>query len=79
MLFPIVGAWSDIRRSGRVHPAWTWGLATIVATFLLTEAITYSPVGTAIYELVTEGSPGAQVPPLEFQPPPAGPLVTGRG
>jgi hypothetical protein len=79
MLFPIVGAWSDIRRTGRVHPAWIWGIATLVATFLLTEAITYSPVGTSIYGAVTEGSPGADVPPLEFAPPPEGPLMTGRG
>ena len=79
ILFPIAGAWSDIRRSGRVHPAWIWGMATLVGTFLLTEAITYSPVGTAIYGAVTEGSPGTDVPPLEFAPPPEGPLMTGRG
>ena len=79
MLFPLAGGWSDIRRSGRVHPAWTWGIATIVGTFLLTEAITYSPVGIAIYDAVTEGSPGAHVAPLDFQPPPHGPLMTGRG
>jgi hypothetical protein len=78
LLFPIVGAWSDLRRSGRVHPAWHWGIATIVAAFVLTEAITYSPVGTSIYRAVTEGSPGASVPPLDFAPPPAGPLITGR-
>ena len=78
MLFPLVGAWLDVRRSGRVHPAWNWGIATIVATFLLTEAITYTPVGIAIYDAVTDGSPGAAVPPLEFAPPPAGPLMTGR-
>jgi uncharacterized membrane protein len=78
ILFPLAGAWADMRRSGRVHPAWRWGIGTIVASFVLVEAITYSPVGTAIYQRVTEGSPGAAVPPLEFAPPPAGPLVTGR-
>lgn len=78
LLFPIFGAWADIRRKARVHPAWKWGIATIVGSLLLTQAITYSPVGTAIYEQVTKGSPGASVPPLEFQPPPEGPLVTGR-
>lgn len=79
LLFPLVGAWLDVRRSGRVHPAWRWGIATIVATFLLTEAITYSPLGTTIYDAVTDGSPGGAIPPLEFAPPPAGPLMTGRG
>ena len=78
ILFPLAGAWADMRRGGRVHPAWRWGIGTIVASFVLVEAITYSPVGTAIYQRVTEGSPGAAVPPLEFAPPPAGPLVTGR-
>ena len=79
LLFPIAGVWADRRRSGRVHPAWHWGIGTIVVSFVLVEAITYSPVGTAIYEAVTEGSPGAAVPPLEFSPPPPGPLMTGRG
>jgi hypothetical protein len=78
ILFPIVGLWSDIRRTGRAHPAWFWGIGTFVLALAVTEAITYSPVGLALYEAVTAGSPGANVPPLEFPPPPAGPLMTGR-
>lgn len=78
LLFPLAGAWADVRRSGRVHPAWKWGIAAILGSFLLTQVITYSPVGAAIYARVTEGSRGAAVPPLEFQPPPEGPLMTGR-
>lgn len=78
ILFPLVGTWADMRRGGRVHPAWWWGIGTIVASFVLVEAITYSPIGAAIYKVVTEGSPGADLPPLEFAPPPEGPLVTGR-
>ena len=78
LLFPLVGALSDIRRSGRAHPAWRWGIATMVASFLITQALTYSPVGIALYEAVTEGSPGARVDPLAFSPPPEGPLMTGR-
>lgn len=78
MLFPIVGAGLDARRSGRVHPAWKWGVAAMIASFVLIEAITYSPLGEAIYERVTEGSQGAAVNPLGFQPPPEGPLMTGR-
>jgi hypothetical protein len=45
---------------------------------VLIEAITYSPVGTAIYSAVTKGSPGAAIAPLDFAPPKSGP-VTGRG
>ena len=78
LLFPIAGVWADMRRGGRVHPAWKWGIAAILGSFALTQAATYSPVGTAIYGRVTEGSRGATVPPLEFQPPPEGPLMTGR-
>lgn len=78
MIFPIVGVVSDLRRTGHVHPAWRWGIAAMVGSLVLTEAITYSPVGSALYRAVTAGSPGAAVPPLDFPPPPAGPLVTGR-
>ena len=78
LLFPLTGAWLDARRSGRVHPAWTWGIATMIASFLLTEALAYGPLGITIYEAVTAGSPGAEVAPLAFPPPPEGPLVTGR-
>lgn len=78
LLFPLAGMWADRRRTSRVHEAWLWGIGIMVAVFALTQAITYSPLGTAIYGAVTKGSPGAAVPPLEFAPPPAGPLMTGR-
>ena len=78
MLFPIAGALADARRSGNVHPAWKWGMAAMLGGFALIEAITYSPAGLAIYDSVAAGSPGFQVAPLEFAPPPAGPLMTGR-
>ncbi|HWI75587.1 MAG TPA: hypothetical protein VNS53_00715 [Sphingomicrobium sp.] len=77
LLFPAAGMWRDIRISGRIHPAWNWGLATILAAFVITEAITYSPVGLSIYDAVTAGSPGAAVQPLAFGQPPGGP-ITGR-
>ena len=78
LLFPFAGVLADIRRGGHVHPAWKWGIAAILGSFVITQAVTYSPIGTAIYDRVTEGSRGAAVPPLEFQPPPEGPLMTGR-
>ena len=78
LAFPFVGVWSDVRRNGGVHPAWRWGIATMVGALVLIEAITYSPLGLSIYKVVTAGSAGAAVAPLDFAPPPAGPLVTGR-
>jgi len=78
LLFPAAGIIADLRRSGRVHPAWRYGVGAMLACLVLTEAITYSPVGTVIYRVVTAGSPGASVPALEFAPPPATALMTGR-
>lgn len=77
MLFPIAGVIADLRRSGRAHPAWFYGIASMIGAFVLIEAITYSPVGTGIYDLVTAGSPGASIDPLAFGTPRSGP-VTGR-
>lgn len=78
LLFPLAGVVADLRRSGRVHPAWGWGIAAMLGTMVITEGITYSPVGTAIYTSVTAGTPGAAVPPLTFAPRPMGPRITGR-
>lgn len=73
LLFPLAGVLADLRRSGRVHPAWGWGIAALVGCFVLTEALTYSPVGEAIYDAAVAGSPGANVPALDFPPPPPPP------
>lgn len=78
LVFPVIGMIADRRRTGAVHPAWWRGVAVLIASFIVTEAITYSPVGAAIYGTVTAGSPGADVPPYDFPPPPTGSLVTGR-
>jgi hypothetical protein len=78
LLFPAAGIVADLRRGGQAHPAWRYGIGAMLACLVLTEAITYSPVGTALYRLVTAGSPGASVDPLAFAPPPVGPLMTGR-
>jgi hypothetical protein len=77
-IFPVIGLVRDVRRDGRAHRAWLWGLAVIAATAASTALIAPSPIGAAIYRTVTVGSSGADVPGLEFPPPPAGPLRTGR-
>ena len=71
MLFPLAGVIADIRRSGRIHPAWHWGIATMIGCLVVTEAITYSPLGTSIYDAVAKGSPGASIGPLDFAEPQA--------
>jgi hypothetical protein len=78
LLFPLAGAWSDVRRNGRAHPAWKWGILAMLASFALTQLLAYGPAGIAIYDAVAAGSPGAGVDPLAFPPPPEGPLMTGR-
>ena len=78
MIFPVVAVAADVRRSGHVHPAWRWGVGTMLAALVLIEAVTYSPLGTQLYHSVTAGTPGADRPPLNFGPKPAGPLITGR-
>lgn len=78
LLFPLAGMAYDLRRTGRVHPAYRWGLLAMIGALVLIEAITYSPVGQALYRVVTADSPGAKVAPLKFGQPPPGTLVTGR-
>lgn len=78
MLFPLAGVIADLRRSGRIHPAWGWGIGTMLGTMLLIEGLTYSPLGAAIYAATTAGSPGVAVPGLAFASPPPGGRVTGR-
>jgi hypothetical protein len=78
LLFPLIGVVADLKRSGKIHPAWRSGIFVMLASFVLTEAITYSPVGQALYRVVTTDSPGASVAPLAFAPPPVNGQVTGR-
>lgn len=73
LLFPLVAIAVDWRRSGQVHPAWIWGVGAVLVTFAAVEAITYSPLGDALYHTAVAGSPGAGIPGLAFPPPPAPP------
>ena len=77
LLFPLAGAILDARRRGSVHPAWKWGIGVILASFVLVQLLTYSPVGRSLYFAVTEGYPGASKPPLSFAVQ-EGRLMTGR-
>jgi hypothetical protein len=73
LIFPLAGVIADLRRTGRVHPAWGVGLAVTFGVLIGTEAVTYSPVGAALYRAVAAGSPGAAIAPLDFPKPPGPP------
>jgi hypothetical protein len=75
MIFPAAGVIADLRRTGRVHPAWGWGIAVLVLTFVVILAIDASPLGAALYDAVTAGTPGADVPGRALPPPPGPPLA----
>lgn len=74
-LLPVTAAVIDRRRTGRIHAAWVVGLAVLLGHGLLTEILTYSPLGSALYQAATAGTPGAAVAPLDFPPPPGPPLA----
>jgi hypothetical protein len=68
MLFPVAGAIHDLRKDGKVHPAWWWGLGAMLGTQLLVRGIAHSALGLSIYQAVTSGSTMA-LPALQFQLP----------
>jgi hypothetical protein len=72
LLFPLAGMIRDKRKFGRVHPAWLLGVLAILAVIPASHLIGNSAVGDAIYKAVTAGQPGANVPGLQFAPPPPG-------
>lgn len=73
LIFPLAGMIADLRRSGRVHPAWWWGVGVMIGMMLVTNAIIYSGLGEAIYHAVTAGTPGATIAPMAFGAFPPGP------
>jgi hypothetical protein len=73
LVFPLAAIFADRLRTGRVHPAWLYGLAALVLMVLVTEVITYGPVGEPLYRMVTAGSAGESVAPLAFPAPPGPP------
>lgn len=66
LMLPVAGVVADLRRDGRVHPAWFWGIGGMLVGELLTDIIVHSPLGLAFYRVITAGSPGAAVAPLAF-------------
>lgn len=59
MIFPLIGVAGDLVRTRRVHPAWLWGMAAMVGTFLTAQAIAFSPLGESVTRAMLAGAPGA--------------------
>lgn len=72
LLFLVPPMIRDWRRNGRVHPAWYWGIGTVLAVLIVARIVAVSPVGAAIYAAVVAGSPGAALPGMAFGPLPPG-------
>lgn len=66
LVFPLAGIIADLRRDGRVHPAWIWGLAGVLACYGTIQAVTFSPLGDALYAAAVADTPAAGVPGLAF-------------
>lgn len=68
MIFPAIGMVRDLRRSGRVHPAWLLGALSILAVIPAAHLLASSAFGDWAYASITAGQAGASVPGL-VQPP----------
>jgi hypothetical protein len=62
LVFPVIGAIADQRRTGRVHPAWAWGIASMLVVQLIADGLAFSPLGTAVTRSVMDGTPGSHRP-----------------
>lgn len=70
LIFPAAGMIRDLRRDGKVHPAWWSGSLAIVAMIPLSHLVANSALGASIYASLTAGHPSANIPGLAFAPPP---------
>lgn len=68
-IFPLIGMLADLRRDGRIHPAYWWGMGMNVGLFVLSVLLAYSPIGYALTEWIVAGTPGAERPMEAFLPP----------
>lgn len=68
LLFLLAGMIIDLRRKGRVHRAWLWGMGAIVAAHLVGEAIGFSAPGRDFTAALVAGTPGAARPMAAFLP-----------
>ena len=60
VLFALIGVLADRRRYGRAHPAWFWGIGTVIGLQIGADLIAYSDAGIAFTREVLAGTPGAE-------------------
>jgi hypothetical protein len=70
LAFPIWGMLSDRRRTGRIHPAWYWGVGVIVGGQLVAEIVARTWLGLSLYDWVAAGSAAASIAPTAYPAPP---------
>jgi hypothetical protein len=69
ILFPIIGMLADKKRYGGVHPAWLWGIGTVLAIQVVADLVGYSEWGIGFTQSFIAGTPGAERPMEAFFPP----------
>lgn len=69
LIFPAIAIVADLRRRGRVHPAYWWGTGLYVGTFMISMLLAFSPIGYALTDAVIAGTPGGERPVEAFLPP----------
>ncbi len=69
ILFMVIGIIADRRRYGRAHPAWLWGIGTVIAIQIAADLFAYSPLGYQFTEWFLAGTPGAERSMEAFFPP----------
>lgn len=67
-VFPAIGMVADLRRNGRIHPAYWWGTGIYAGIFVGSMLLAYSPLGYAFTDFVIAGTPGAERPMEAFLP-----------
>ncbi len=69
VLFPFIGILADRKRYGAVHPAWLWGIGTVLGLQVVADLVAYSDWGIAFTQQFLAGTPGAERPMEAFFPP----------
>jgi hypothetical protein len=68
LVFPLIGIAADRRRTGKVHPAWWWGIGAILASLILGDLIAYSDFGQTATEALVSHTPGDERPLRAYLP-----------
>lgn len=69
IVFMVFGMLADKRRYGAIHPAWFWGVGTVVGIQVAADLFAYSDAGIAFTRDFLAGTPGAERPMEAFAPP----------